>query len=261
MIPPLYQNPDKGGGILGWSNCFPTCTAMQIAMETGGTKQPTGADVRALCRNDDGTPDRTGGTRASQNVDAARRGWNVTLDARVMPFEDAWTLGARADAAVSVSISYAVIANTQFDGSPGFTGLHQVILSGGQVYDPLADGRRPGIPNAPDKWPKDLLRRAAGKYAGVGVGRASVVIARAPLVKPKRYSVLFTPGAFFTYGTAANSRARDDGFTKTTSAPCSAPFLIPWLTGKKRVVTITAGRLAGKWVEPGATHLTLREAT
>lgn len=256
---PLYQNPARDGGVLGWSNCFCTCTAMQIAFETGNQKRPTGADVRFCCHNADGTRDVLGGTNAPENVAAAQRCWGVTLDYRYMAFEDFWRLSTRPDYALSVSISYAVISGTPFDGSPGFRGNHQVLRSGGLVYDPLADGRRAGIPSGPQAWPKALLLRAAGRYASVGEGRAAVVVARSPISQPKRYSVAFLPGAFFVYPTSGG-RYRDAGFSKATSAPCSAPFTVPWGTGQKRLVTITTGRLAGKRVEPTATHLHLVEA-
>ena len=83
----------------------------------------------------------------------------------------------------------APIAPTQYDGSPGFTGNHAVVLCGGMVYDPLADRRRRGIPQGPQKWPKALLRNACGRlniappgtpYRSLGQGRALAVIAKAP---------------------------------------------------------------------------------
>jgi hypothetical protein len=233
---------------------------MQIDMETGGAKRPTTAQVRACTLNADGSLDILGGTRASQNIDAAQRCWGVVLDGRVMEFEEAWRLGQRVDYALSFSISYAVVSGTPYDGSPGFRGYHQVILSGGRVYDPLADGRRAGIPKGPQRWPKDLLRRAAGKYASVGLGRAAVVVATEPAIKPKRYSVLFEPGAIFLYADSGLkwTRDQDDGVSAKTSAPCTAPFNVAWGSGRKRLVTITAGRFAGKSVEPTATHLALR---
>lgn len=256
----VNQNPDLGGGLLGWASCFSACTAMQIAIETGGAKQPTAAQVRGCTLNADGSLDVLGGTRASQNIDAAQRCWGVVLDGRVMDFEETWRLGQRVDYAISFSISYAVVSGTQFDGSPGFRGYHQVILSGGKVYDPLADGRRPGIPAGPQRWPKDLLRRAAGRYAAIGLGRAAVVVASEPAIKPRRYSVLFEPGAIFVYADSGLkwTRDQDAGVSKRTSAPSSPPFNVAWGSGRKRLVTIMAGRFAGKSVEPTATHLALR---
>jgi hypothetical protein len=189
-----------------------------------------------------------------------------------MPYEDAWRLGQHADYAIGISISYSVIAPTSYDGSPGFTGNHQVILSGGSVYDPLADGRRPGIPHGPQKWPKALLRKAAGRlniappghaYQPFGEGRALAIIAQAPAIKPQRYSALFAPGSFWVY-TVSGGRIVDResrSFTKPTSARCTAPQPIPWQPGAaRRLVMVTAGGLAGDWVEPGASHIRLKEA-
>jgi hypothetical protein len=256
-IKALYQNPNRDGGPLGWLNCNTTCTAMMIAFETSNAKRPSGGDVRKCCLNENGSRDTSGGTKPSQNIDAAKRCWGVTLDGALTSFEDAWRWGSRPDYAVAFSINYAVISGTRFDGSPGFRGAHQILMSGGKVYDPLADGRRPGIPSGPQAWPKDLLRRAAGGYAGIGYGRAVVIIARAPAAKPKKYAVAFEPGAIFVYSDSSSVRTRDPGFTKKTSAPCSPPFLMSWGSGKKRVVEITSGRLAGKRVEPSAIHMRL----
>lgn len=247
------------GGPFGGLNCNCACGAMLVALETGGAKRPTASEFRSRTRNDDGTPDVTGGTHPSQIVECAQRAYGVTLDQRVMPFEDAWKLGQRSDVGVSVSISYAVIAGTRFDSSPGFTGFHQVVLSGGKVFDPLADGRRAGIPTGPEAWPKDLLRRAAGKYSGAGIGRAAVIVGYAPPVKPRRYSVKFEPGAIFLYRQVAGQwmRGRDDGVSRRTSAPCLAPQTVPWLSGRKRLVQITAGKYEGRFVEPSAVHMAL----
>lgn len=248
------QNPELGGGWLGWSNCLAACGAMMVAFETGGSKSPTPAEFRAECVEPNGRRDTTGGIMPSQVLKAAKE-FGVTLDATVLPFEEAWTMSNRADRALEIQIVYSVIAPTIYDGSPGFTGNHAIIRTGGQVYDPLADGRKPGIPKAPDNWPKDLLRRAAGKYANLGVGRAGVIIAKAPAIRPTRYSVAFEPGAFWLYG-LDGSRVRKE-FSKSTSAPCSAPFTIRWNDGLKRLVQITEGALKGGHVEPGATHVRL----
>lgn len=269
MIPLVIQ---FDGSFLASRNCFAAEGAMLVAFETGGQRRPSAAEFRANVRNLDAwghptSPDVTGGGRPTQIVETARRAYGVTLDYRVMPFEDAYKLGLRDDVMAGFSISYAPVAGGPLDASPGFTGLHGIDMTGGEVYDPLADGRHAGIPNGPQKWPKALLRRAAGKYAGVGEGRAAVILAYAPAVKPKRYSVLFEPGAIFLYrelvelsGERRWHREQDNGVSAKTSAPSTAPFNVPWGNGRKRLVTITAGRFSGKSVEPTATHLHLRSA-
>jgi len=262
MTPTLV--PQFDGSALASKNCFAAEGAMLVATETAGQKHPTAAEFRLNVRNLDAngkptTPDLSGGGRPAQIVETAQRAYGVTLDLRIMPFEDAWSLSNRSDVMLGFSISYAPVSGGPYDASPGFTGLHGICRSGGLVYDPLADGRRAGIPKGPQKWPKALLRRAAGKYADTGEGRATVIVAYAPAQKPTRYSVLFEPGAIFEYRRDPQgwTRVRDDGVSKKSSAPCEPPFTIPWAGGQKRLVRITAGMYAGSCVEPTATHLAL----
>jgi hypothetical protein len=257
------------GGPLASQNCGASSGAMLVQVETAGTKHPTGSDFRANVKNPDGSYDRGGGTNPSQIVETARRAYGVVLDQRSMEFDAMWTLGASADVAIALAISYAPIAPTQYDGSPGFTGNHAVVLSGGMVYDPLADRRRRGIPQGPQKWPKALLRNACGRlniaapgtpYRSLGQGRALAVIAKAPAVAPKRYSVAFAPQSFWLYSGPPWSR-ESRRFSKKTSAPCEAPITIPWRSGmRKRVVRVSAGSLAGKYVEPNASGIRLVES-
>lgn len=257
--------PQRDGGPYQWLNCNCAVTGAQIAFETGGAKHPSGSQVRVFVRNADGSPDRVGGTTPAQVVDAAKRGFGVTLDARNMDFDVAWSLAQSDRYAIGFSISYGPISGTKYDGSPGFRGNHQILVSGGLVYDPLADGRRAGIPTAPERWPKELVRRAAGAlnvaldgYRALGEGRAIVVIAEAPTVKPARYSARFEPGSFWVYsvlnGHLGGRQARR--FTSPTSAPCDPPALVD----TRRLVRIQKGALAGRYVEPGSSHVSLVRA-
>lgn len=258
-----------GGGSLQGQNCGAASGAMLVQLESANTKHPTASEFRNNIRNNDGSPDRSGGTNPSQIVETARRAYSVVLDQRSMEFDAMWSLGASADVAIALAISYGPIAPTQYDGSPGFTGNHAVVLSGGMVYDPLADARRRGIPRGPQKWPKALLRNACGRlniappgtpYRSLGQGRALAVIARAPAQKPKRYSVAFAPQSFWLYSGPPWTR-ESRRFSKKTSAPCEAPITIPWRSGmRKRVVRVSAGSLAGKYVEPGASGIRLVES-
>lgn len=75
------------------------------------------------------------------------------------------------------AIQYSVIAPTKFDGCPGFTGGHSVYVNERRssdhaylVYDPLADGRRAGIPKGPQWWPGTLLQKAMYAYPGTNSG-------------------------------------------------------------------------------------------
>ena len=123
------------------------------------------------------------------------------------------------------------------------------------VYDPLADRRRRGIPQGPQKWPKALLRNACGRlniappgtpYRSLGQGRALAVIAKAPAVAPKRYSVAFAPQSFWLYSGPPWTR-ESRRFSKKTWAPCEAPITIPWRSGmRKRVVRVQRRQPGGQ---------------
>jgi hypothetical protein len=262
--------PQFDGGPLAGVNCTAASGAMMIALETGGAKHPTASEFRSQTRNPDGTPDRSGGNNPSQIVEAARRAYGVVLDQRSMAFEDAWTLGRSSDVAIMLALSYGPVAPTRYDGSPGFTGNHAVVLSGGKIYDPLADHRRAGIPQGPQAWPKALVKLACGRlnigysgtpYRPLGQGRALVVVAKAPRVAPKRYSVAFAGGGSFWVYSGPPLTRDSRRFSKNTSAPCEAPVTIPWRSGmRKRLVRVSAGSLAGRYVEPGASNVRLVEA-
>jgi hypothetical protein len=258
------------GGPLAGQNCGAASGALLVQLESAGTKHPTASEFRNNVRNSDGSPDRSGGTNPSQIVECARRAYGVVLDQRSMEFDAMWSLGASADVAIALAISYGPIAPTQYDGSPGFTGNHAVVLSGGMVYDPLADARRRGIPRGPQRWPKALLRNACGRlniappgtpYRSLGQGRALAVIAKAPAVAPKKFSVAFSAQSFFVYQQGTPWQREPRRFSKATSAPCEAPITIPWRSGmRKRVVRVSAGSLAGKYVEPNASGIKLVES-
>lgn len=84
-----------------------------------------------------------------------------------------------------LQIRYSVIAPTRFDASPGFTGNHAIYVNERRssdgaflVYDPLADGRRAGIPKGPQWWPASLLQRAAYAMPGTDPGTVNASFTR-----------------------------------------------------------------------------------
>lgn len=123
-------------------------------------------------------PGPCGGTSLNDNEAVLKKMYDVNLDVRYnIPKESFRSLIQSGRGAV-VSISYAVIAPTKYDASPGFTGNHAVFVNERRasdgaflVYDPLADHRRNGIPQAPQWWPGTLLFRAAEAYPGTSPGR------------------------------------------------------------------------------------------
>lgn len=117
------------------------------------------------------------GTTLEQNKAALLPLYKVTMDPRYkVPWDTFRSLIVSGRGAV-VCISYSVISGTSVDGSPGFTGNHAIYVNERRdsdgayfVYDPLADGRRTGIPKGPQWWSGSLLKRAAGAFSGSAYG-------------------------------------------------------------------------------------------
>jgi hypothetical protein len=208
--------PQRDGSSFQWSNCNCACGAMLVSFATSGDRTPTAAEVRALVRNSDGSPDRSGGTTSAQVADAIRRGYGVLSDVRyAVPFDLVWARGNSPDWAVSLSGHYGVVSHTKYDGSPGFTGNHQVVFHAGMIYDPLADGRRPGIPLGPKRWGKTLIRAFAATlnvgppgttYHSLGDGKAyATFVQPIPRIHPS-LPPHAVPGTVFRYGGEARFR-------------------------------------------------------
>ena len=119
-----------------------------------------------------------GGTSLNDNEIAVRRLYAVNMDIRYNVPKETFRSLIQSGRGAVVSIQYSVIAPTRFDASPGFTGGHGIYVNERRksdgaylVYDPLADGRRKGIPQGPNWWPATLLFRAAEAYPGTNAGR------------------------------------------------------------------------------------------
>ena len=118
-----------------------------------------------------------GGTSLDQNDNAVIHLYTVDMAIRYnIPWASFRSMIIAGRGAV-VPIQYSVIAPTKYDASPGFTGGHGIFVNERRstdgaylVYDPLADHRRAGIPQGPQWWPGDLLRRAAEAYPGTNAG-------------------------------------------------------------------------------------------
>lgn len=161
-----------------WYNCGPASQAMAAQRHREGADPhnshgwpPMPPEIRnaisAYC----------GGTSLQQNDYAAQRLYNVNMDVRYgIPWPTFQSLIISGHGAV-VQIRYSVIAPTKFDSSPGFTGNHAVYVNERRssdgaylVSDPLADGRRSGIPQGPQWWPASLLKAAGYAMPGTASG-------------------------------------------------------------------------------------------
>lgn len=161
-----------------WSNCGPASHAMAADRHRKGVDprnshgwKPMPAEIRNHI-----TPNGCGGTSLDQNDRAVIHCYGVDMAIRYnIPWASFRSLIISGRGAV-VSIWYGVVP-PKYDGSPGFNGGHAIFVNERRasdgaylVYDPLYDGRRPGIPRGPQWWPGDLLRRAAEAYPGTNAG-------------------------------------------------------------------------------------------
>jgi hypothetical protein len=162
-----------------WTNCNPASHAMASDRHRRGVDPrnehgwlPTPVEIRNRI-----SPTHCGGTDLDENDLAVQHLYGVNMDVRYnVPMATFRSLIISGRGAV-VPIWYGVIAPTKFDASPGFTGGHAVYINERRasdgayyVYDPLADGRRSGIPKGPQWWPASLLQRAAEAYPGTKSG-------------------------------------------------------------------------------------------
>lgn len=114
-----------------------------------------------------------------------------------------------------------------------------------------------------------VFNRARGTHLGKGLvyaafSRDVYTEPSAPPPKPVRYSVFIQPGAVWVYDVDARGRITgrtSREFRRDTSAPAAAPRRYAWPAqgSSRRLVRVTAGALAGRYVQPGAAHVTLKE--
>jgi len=153
-------------------NCGPASVAMALRWATAHEIMPTPSAVRKAMK------DPTGGTYMSDHRlawDEYRERNAVRWDIKPMryfaagEFNDLITALGNGKGA-TIAIDYSKVPQS-LKGDPLFNGLHSVFLAAtreraGQtevkVFDPLNDGRRPGIPGPGPIWyPKVALRNAA----------------------------------------------------------------------------------------------------
>lgn len=187
-------------------NCNLATLRSQIIFATGGKKEPTVELLRIQ------SGDRDGGTRLDQIAALAKR-YGVDMDVHYgLDFEQAWDWFQDPTYGFNWSIWYGPLHGTDFDGDPNFTGNHSAGGNAGNIYDPLADHRRASIPEAPDRWPKALLKAACGDlnvsgdshYRALGMGKVWCSIVRAP--KNVTPAPTPPPSTTFRYGGEARSR-------------------------------------------------------
>lgn len=117
------------------------------------------------------------GTSLNENDGAVNYLYGVNLAVRYdVPWASFKSMIISGRGAV-VPLWYSVISPTKYDACPGFTTGHFVYVNERRatdgaflIYDPLADGRRSGIPKGPQWWPATLLAKAMMAYPGTDSG-------------------------------------------------------------------------------------------
>lgn len=168
---PIFRRQLDGSPNAG-DNCGPASVAMALRWATKHDIAPDPQAVRVRMH------DMVGGTQMSEHRkawDAYRNEYAREWDIPAMvyrpngEFTDLLVLLEDGKAA-TIAIDYSAVPRN-LKGDPLFNGLHSVFVAGIRtraeiveikVFDPLNDGRRPGIPGPGPIWyPRVVLRKAA----------------------------------------------------------------------------------------------------
>lgn len=168
-----------------WYNCGCASQAMAADRSRGGSDPhnshgwpPTPPEIRnAITRY-------CGGTSLQETAHAATHLYGVTMAVRYgVPWNTFRSLVISGRGAIA-QIRYSVVP-ARFDASPGFGGNHAVFVNERRssdgaylVYDPLADHRRSGIPQAPQWWPSTVLMNAGFAIPGTATGCINAAFTR-----------------------------------------------------------------------------------
>jgi len=183
-----YVNAEGKTVLAGWANCTAFVAAMGAQFDSG--VDLTGTDVRK--ESTEPVPDRFSPGLNLGQVATVLKSHGVEMDVeRKIPFDEVDDL-REAGHAIALQLIYRPIQHTIFSGDPTFGAGHIVLWTpDGLVYDPLDDGRRPGIARAPVRIPTPLLREAAGLLAGPGRAFAGVFRTRHPVAAKPQPTLAF----------------------------------------------------------------------
>lgn len=166
------QGPDSRciyhGQQLGWENCTPTSSAMLVERATLGKQRPTGCAVRQGVEPDD----YIGGTTINQCAQSLSAHWGVHLETHVGSGVVRTSYAARqirAGRPALIQGNAAAMLDSDFQSTAGAVN-HCVFVNevqGGTldepasalVYDPAADGHKPGYDQGPSWWPWWMVKR------------------------------------------------------------------------------------------------------
>lgn len=202
ICPPVRMSWQLTGSNQQSANCGPCSTVMLVRFASCGRLSPSPTEIRRRMGDFSGPTEMSDIERAVLSFDSEAREVGLKPLYIKMMWNEPWgdlIAALKNDRMVCVLVDYGTInqiaprrsGDKQFTGDHFFDvkGWRQVWRKGRQytevqVYDPLADGRRPNIPTGPGWWPVEIVREAAEDAATSG--RASfLIVPRAPELEVK----------------------------------------------------------------------------
>jgi hypothetical protein len=176
IYPAVRLVPQINGLVVGAANCGPCTACMTVDFATGGRIRPTPLEIRRRMGVPYGPTDVQDQIRSVESYD------DETVHVGLRPvdstphFDDDWevvrTILLGREKWLGLVLDYGVVNDEamKLSGDKVFRGLHFLGAFGARrladgtyvvhVWDPLADGRRKGIPTGPDWWPMEVVRHA-----------------------------------------------------------------------------------------------------
>jgi hypothetical protein len=157
IYPAVRLVPQINGLVVGAANCGPCTACMTVDFATGGRIRPTPLEIRRRMGVPYGPTDVQDQIRSVESYD------DETVVRTILLGREKW---------LGLVLDYGVVNDEamKLSGDKVFRGLHFLGAFGARrladgtyvvhVWDPLADGRRKGIPTGPDWWPMEVVRHA-----------------------------------------------------------------------------------------------------
>jgi hypothetical protein len=243
----------QSGGSTGAVDCTAHSCSNAIDHATCGKKDPAGRSIRLLSSEPIPNPSSPG-LNLPQVRDVAWDDFGVFLDVRIGAQALTWTQyearRLQGQGAI-LQVGYAPIADSRYDAGRGFRGNHAIFESIHATYDPLADGRAPGVfRHDGSVYDRALIRKAAGQLllGSTRLGEGKVWAAFTRDVIPD-YLARVPAGTFWAYhvveGVVQYRRQRTTGGFSASSTP---PRSYRWGTRTVTLVRLTSGSRAGTYI-------------
>jgi len=249
-VPPGFQL--VSGGSTGPVDCTAWSASRAIGHATCGVERPSGRIIRLLSSEPIPSP-RSPGLNLPQVRDVAWDSFRVFLDVRIgaqaVSFDEYEARRLAGQGAI-LQVGYGPIADSRWDAGRGFRGGHALFESIHATYDPLADGRAPGVFRHDGAvYDREVIKRAAGALvlgsSKLGVGKVWAAFTRDVIPD---YRVRVPAGSFWAYhvpdAVAYRRRRSTGGF----SGDCTPPRSYRWGTRTITLVRLTSGSRAGMYI-------------